>query len=308
MKARLLLTFSLLTTILISCSSESEDADVETTSKSNNTDCESYWAISAPELEERIKLLTAILESKHELSVENKKFLQGVLNELKRNPSSDTLLLTIDKPIYPIYRLTSDKIGVLGFMNSQDFNGTWEEYAKEHEVVKDNFAYQSIDSLGKLCYFPEEFSELFNDAPPSFYWYSTKKKSRSTFTNLAYLGDDCISYFQYDFKMSESDAKENILFGSKYALDLEFNSFPEIDKAFKKQFAEGCSGCATNYPDQKSFAKILGVENLYFVYADQFPLNSKLAKPSRSLVLKKGNGEVVTLWTIELDLAGCGCN
>jgi hypothetical protein len=308
MKTKLLLTLSLLTTLLISCASEDKNLNTKQSVKPNGASCESFWANMSPELEVRVKILTEILEGENELKGDNKKFLQSLLNEIKRNPTSDTLLLTIDKPIYPIHRLKQNQIGVLGYMSNDDFNGTWEEYAKEQDVVKGNFAYQSIDSLGVLCYFPEEFSDLYNDAPPSFYWYSLKKKNRSSFTNLGYLGNDCISYFQYDFTMSKSDETESILFGSPFSLDLEFNSFPEIDNAFKKQYAEGCSSCPTNYPDQKTFAKINGVNNLYFVYADNFPVNSKLAKPSRSLVMKMANGQVVTLWTIELDLVGCGCN
>lgn len=306
MKTRRNVTLFLLAAALFSCKEKIEKA--ETNSKQNSATCESYWANSATSLEVKQSLLEKILDQEKGIPEENKKFLTSLIHEIGRNPADDKPVLTVDKPIYPIYRLREEQVGVLGFMQHNQFNGTWEEYAREHTLLKENFAYQSIDSVGKLVSFPDEFSGLYNDNPPQFYWYSVSKKAKSRFTGLAYFGNDCLSYYQYDFSIPKVDLNEHFLFGSPYGLELEFKNYPEIDKLFKTQYAENCEDCLGNYPDQKTFAKMKGTKNLYFAYADVFPINNKLAAPSRSLVLLTPKGQLITLWSIELDLIGCGCN
>ncbi len=307
MKATLISLLFLLTTILFSCNSDEALPKVKSNPNVRTATCSSFWAEYEPSQEIKLEILEGLLNGENSLSGENKSFLKNLIKTIKRTYHPDTLLLTIDQPFYPIYRFSADQIGIIGFYSSKELDGNWEDITRENQLLSENFAYQSIDSLGKLCYFPEEFSELFNDAPPSVNIYSMSKKGRSRIKNLAYLGDDCLSYFQYDFSLSKENEKDSILFGSRYSLDLEFGSFPEIDKCFKEQFANGCMDCPTNFPDQKAFAKLKGVDNLYFTYADDFPVNTRLANPSRSLVYKNKEGKLITLWTVELDLSGCGC-
>jgi hypothetical protein len=308
MKLKLLTIPFLLATALFSCQSDDQKPSKKIEIRTDgNATCETFWANYGPEKEEKIKLLTEFLEMNKTLRGENKGFLLSLLKDLKRQPNADSLLLTTDYSIYPIFQLKQGQTGIKGIIGLDDTDERSEEFAKEHHLLKENFGYQSIDSVGKLVYFTEEFSELFKDNPPKFHYYTLRRKGSSKLTNLAYLGDDCLSYFHYDISLSDKEKTDSILFGSKFSLDLEFGSFPIIDKAFKTQFAENCMDCPTNYPDQKTFAKLKGVEGIYFVYADDFPLNTKLARPSRSIVLQKEDGSVVTLWKSEIDLSGCGC-
>ncbi len=308
MKCKLRLALFLLATTLFSCQSDANKSSKKVELRADgNGSCETFWMNYAPDKEEKIKLLIELLEKNKDFSGENQRFLKSLLADLERNPNADELLLTIDKTIYPIFQLDKDKTGIKGIISQDEVDGRWEEFAKEHQILKGNFAYQSIDSIGKMVYFPEEFSELFNDNPPKFNYYAIRRKGTSKLTNLCYLGDDCLSYFHYDISLSLKEKEDSLLFGSKFSLDLEFGSFPQIDKAFKTQYSENCMDCPTNYPDQKTFAKLKGIEGIYFVYADDFPINTKLAKPSRSIVLQKENGSVITIWTSEIDLSGCGC-
>ena len=237
-----------------------------------------------------------------------KKSLNQLLKQLETELGSESLTLAIDAPLFPIYRLKKDQIGIIRAAGPVLIDGQYEDVAREDDILKENNAYQSIDSMGILVSFPEEFSELFNDSPPTINYYTVSRKSRSTLRGLKYLDDQCLTYFQYDLNLGKKQKEDSILFGSKLSLDLEYGSFPEIDKVFKKQYANNCMDCPTNYPDQRTFAKLKGTENVYFTYADSFPVNTGLAAPSRSLVMKKKDGKVITLWTSELDLSGCGCN
>lgn len=307
MKALLTTTLFLLTTLLLSCDTKEKKPTTKKKQNVRTATCSSFWAEYAPEASVKIKIIQDILDGEHDLSSENIRFLKNLKKSFNRSFHPDTLLSTLDQPIYPIYRLKKDQIGILGFYRSENINGPWEDITTENMALQENYGYQSFDSVGKLCHFPEEFSEMYNDAPPSINIYSISKKGKSRIKNLAYLGDDCLSYFQYDFSLSEKNSKDSILFGSKYSLDIEFGSYPEINQKFKTQFADGCMDCPTNYPDQVTFAKLNGVDNIYFSFADEFPLNTKLATPSRSIVYIDEKGKVITLWTVELDLSGCGC-
>lgn len=308
MKTKLLVALFLLTTYLNSCKSDEKNSSAKIDLRTDGqSSCEDFWNVYTPELEEKVKILTEILDGKNDLTGENKRFLKSFLTDLKFIPNADTLLLTVHRSMYPIYRLKKDQVGIVGLIGGDENSGRWEEFAKEHHLLKENFGYQSIDSVGVLARFPEEFADLFNDNPPSFYWYSTTGKGQSKLSNLGYMGDDCLSYFHYDFSLNGKAAQEKLLFGSAFSLDLEFGTFPEIDKKLRAQYVENCMDCPSNYPDQKSFAKLKGIEGFYFVYADSFPINTKLAVPSRSLVYQKKDGAIVTLWTSELDLSGCGC-
>jgi hypothetical protein len=49
-----------------------------------------------------------------------------------------------------------------------------------------------------------------------------------------------------------------------------------------------------------------GTDNLFFIYADTFPLNTELDTPIRGLVIRV-NSKLIYIWAEELDLFGCSC-
>ena len=55
------------------------------------------------------------------------------------------------------------------------------------------------------------------------------------------------------------------------------------------------------------FGFLLPTVNLYFIYADTFPINNELDTPSRALILINRENEIIYLWYDEIDLFGCSC-
>ncbi len=309
MRIRLQVALPLLFTTIISCTSDTDTSKKnESTLTKSEGSCETLWANMAPEKTSKIGLLKEVLSENKELAGDNKKLIQGLLDKLEATIDAANLIIAIDEPLFPIYQLKKNQIGIIRKAGSMEIDGEFIDNAKEHEILQENFAYQSLDSMGVLVNFPEEFSELFNDNPPSINYYSISRKSRCKLKSLSFLDDQCLTYYQYDLNLTDAQNKDSILFGSKLSLDLDFGSFPEIDKALKSQYTGNCMDCPSNYPDQKTFANLKGTTNVYFTFADSFPVNTKLAAPSRSLVMKKKDGKIITLWSSELDLSGCGCN
>jgi|TARA_R110000737_G_scaffold345455_1_gene373981 hypothetical protein len=294
---------------MVSCGDNSvkpENSNTEKSLDSGSRTCDDFWAVYIPSDTVKIQLLEEILEKEKSLSNENAKLLKAIVTDLKHARSLDSLPLIFEHPLFPIHRLGKDQIGVLGYSNPQEVDGQWEDFSKEDQLLKKDFGYQSIDSVGKLVFFPKTYDKLYPLTKPSIYWYSMKKKGKSSLSAMGYMGDECLSYFQYSMNLSSDEEKEDIIFGSPYSLDLEFVSKPEIDKKFSSQMVKNCLDCPTNYSDQKVFAKLIGT-NIYFTQADSWPINNKLKAPSRSMVLLKSDGSVVTIWNSELDLFGCGC-
>jgi hypothetical protein len=307
-----LLAFFISSLILFTISScdgnyASENASTKTQiPTTDNTSCDDFWAVYHPEDTIKIKLLEEIVTGDKDFSSENVKLLKAMVLQLKKTRSHDSLPFIFEYPLFPIHRLGKNQIGVLGYSISQDLDGQWEGFSKEDQLLKKDFGYQSIDSMGELVFFPKVYDKLYPLTKPSIYWYSLKKKGKSTLPELAYFGDECLSYFHYSLVLNSTEKKENIVFGSPFSLDLNFILKPELDKKFKEQMVLNCIDCPSNYADQKIFAQIKGT-NLYFTQADSWPTNDKLDSPSRSLVLLKKDGSIITIWNSELDLYGCGC-
>jgi len=294
--------------ILSGCNDDAKinRSKIDSKKENSNVNCDDFWDVCNPDNSIKINLLKNELARNKNLSAENTKLLNAIIKELQEVRSMENIPLTFEYPLFPIHRLKKDQLGVLGYSASKDENGQWEDFYKEDQLLKKDFGYQSIDSTGVLVSFPKVYNQLFLNSKPSVYWYSFKKKAQSNLTQLCYMGDDCLSYFQYNLGLNSNEEKENIVFGSPFSLDLEYATKPDVDKKFKKQFTQNCADCPSNYKDQKIFAQLKG-SNLFFTQADSWPINDKLKAPSRSMVLLTKEGQLITIWNSELDLIGCGC-
>jgi hypothetical protein len=98
-----------------------------------------------------------------------------------------------------------------------------------------------------------------------------------------------------------------LLSSSPYKIDLVFENTKRIDSLIKSDYKKECLDCPNSTELQKTFARIKGTDNLYFIYADTFPINNKLDTPSRALILINKEDEIIYLWYDEIDLFGCSC-
>ncbi len=294
---------------LTACENNKKDANEQKTNEKISEDytCDDFWALYNPSDTLKISYLEEILKNHKELTRGNIALLKALLNNLKNPPANDSIPLTFENPLFPIHRLKKNQIGILGYAIEKEVNGQWEDLSREDQLLRKDFGYQSIDSMGILVSFPKTWDKLYPETKPSVYWYSTRKREKTNLTEMCYMGDECLSYFQYNFSLSVNDAKEKIIFGSPFSLDLNFTEIPEYSKIFQNQLLVNCLDCPINYQDQVAFATFKGCESLFFTYADSWPINDKLKMPSRSLVYKNKEGKLITLWNSELDLFGCGC-
>jgi hypothetical protein len=296
--------------LLFSCSDDAKENVSKTNKKIEKVDqnegCDDFWAVYNPDDSVKIRLLEDILKNEKSLSNANIVFLKAIVEDMKQERSVQNLPMIFEYPLFPIHRMGKNQIGVLGYSIAMEVNGQWEDFSKEDQLLSKDFGYQSIDSMGKLVYFPKVYDKLYPLSKPSIYWYSLKKKGKSNLPKLAYMGGECLSYFQYDLNLTQEEEQENIVFGSPYSLDLEFLNKSKLDALFKHQFQKKCLDCPTNYGDQKIFAQLKGT-NIYFTQADSWPINDKLDAPSRSMVIHTKERKLITLWNSELDLFGCGC-
>jgi hypothetical protein len=279
---------------------------IDSKKENSNVNCDDFWDVCNPDNSIKINLLKNELARNKNLTEENTKLLNTIIKELQETRSMENIPLTFEYPLFPIHRLKKKQIGVLGYSVAKDENGQWEDFSKEDQLLKKDFGYQSIDSIGVLVSFPKVYNKLFPESKPSVYWYSIKKKGKATLTQFCYMGDDCLSYFNYTLGINADEESENIVFGSPFSLDLDHVTKPDLDRKFQSQFIKNCVDCPSNYKDQIIFAQLKG-SNIYFTQADSWPINNKLKSPSRSMVLLTKEGQLITIWNSELDLTGCGC-
>jgi hypothetical protein len=199
-------------------------------------------------------------------------------------------------------------MGIFGFPMYDVENASIEDISLENRLLapllqgKENLT----DGLFPH-YFPLLFDSLYSSQKKERYIFTEQGRHKSTFTNIGMYKDECLSYFIYPLQTKELKNIDNILFSSNFALDLIYENNPEIDTLIHRRFSKNCFDCPTSNHLTKTVAKLRGVKDLYFTYADVFPVSKGLDTPSRGLAMKMDNGYMVYLWYEEIDLFGCSC-
>lgn len=282
-------------------------------SLNKEVNCDSYWAkidsvnsIKTNYFEENIVNPSITSD---DISEENKEFLFTFLSFLKKDKKEQYSTPTPLLPLFPIFILKKNQLGI--FCNTKyelDKNKSLVDYTIESKVIEiKNYSHAGHPkNFGKLIHYPRLLDTLLTLDKRSIYVYTKNRIRPSSVTNFGVYKNECLHYYHYPINLKVGK-NEKVLFGSTFKLDLEFNNYPEVDLAFKKQHGGNCLDCGYKYEEKKSFAKLKGVENLFFVYSDSFPLNNKLNYPLRGLYMRLNDGTLVSLWYEELDLFGCSC-
>ncbi|WP_196890050.1 hypothetical protein [Aureivirga sp. CE67] len=300
-------TFSIIT-IFISCDmtenskakKNTSEKKKEITQETNSLDstfnikgCAKYWKQISP-MEKEKKVLIQKIYKENQGNELNNKFLKSYLDsdwkiEMKKN--------NYDKHLFPIYRLFKDDVGIV----SHHANNS-----EKNKIVK-HITEIPIEKEINLVYYPEYLDSIFkNKKKPTIYTYSEKGRETKTIKDFGFGKSRCLQYYEYSYEPTDNPDK-NVVFGSPFKLDLEYQNYPEIDAILHENFMKNCYDCPSNDDQLKTFAKLKGYKNLYFAYADSFPINNQLEYPTRVLVYISDDNKMTFLWDIGLDLLGCGC-
>jgi len=300
MKIKLYILFNLF--IIISCKSQEKTQNIS--EKDRIEDCEKVWTNRFPNDTLRVEFINKIIsENKEKLTNNNLNFLTS----LKLLNQSD---LAINNVLFPIFRLSNSEIGVLAFPTYKLEENSLIPTSNEMLLIEkyDTITNSSIEHYGKIRFFPQALNSLYAEKEkPTINYFTTKKTGKTKIKDLGKYVDECLEYFEYSIDTTNISISDKILFGSPFQIDLIYENNSRIDLLLKNDNFKNCFDCPNSLQLQKSFARIKGTDNLYFVYADTFPINNELDTPSRALILIKENNDIVYLWYDEIDLFGCSC-
>jgi len=283
----------------------SEKSSVENNkikSKPELSDCDKYWMNRFPNDSIKVKHIDEII-SKSQLTDNNLEFLKALKNQEKEK-------LAYKNVLSPIFRLSNTQIGLLTFPKYEHVENRHIRISKEMDLIEkfDTITQNTMEHFGKIKFYPMLLDSLFkNKNKPSIYYYTTDKIDSTKIMKLGAYVDECLEYYQYSIDTTNISKNDKVLFSSPHKIDLIFESNNKIDSLIKSNYKKECIDCPNSTEHQKTFARIKGTDNLYFIYADTFPINNKLDTPSRALILINRENEIIYLWYDEIDLFGCSC-
>ncbi|WP_053978626.1 hypothetical protein [Mangrovimonas xylaniphaga] len=306
-------------TFLISCKNQTQENnkivnEKETVSEKSSveikenksepelSDCDRYWMNRFPNDSIKVKYIDDII-SKNQLTENNLEFLNALKNQKQEK-------LAFENVLAPIFRLSITEIGILTFPKYKQIGNKLIPISKEMDLIDkfDTIKENTMDYFGKIKFYPMLLDSLFkNKSKPSINYYTTNKIGSTKIMELGAYIDECLEYYEYSIDTISISKNDKVLFSSKYKIDLVFENNEKIDSLLKSDYKKECLDCPNSTELQKTFARIKGTDNLYFIYADTFPINNELDTPSRALIFINPENEIIYLWYDEIDLFGCSC-
>jgi hypothetical protein len=274
----------------------------EIKSEQKLSDCDKYWMNRFPKDSIKVNYINEII-SKTELSENNLNFLNALKNGKQEN-------LAFENVLSPIFRLSNTEIGILTFPKYKHVGNKFIAISKEMDLIEkfDTITENTMEHFGKIKFYPMLLDSVFKNKPkPSINYYTTNKIGSTKIMELGAYVDECLEYYEYSIDTTSISKNDKVLFSSPHKIDLVFESNKKIDSLVKKDYKKECLDCPNSTELQKTFARIKGTDNLYFIYADTFPINNELDTPSRALILINQENEIIYLWYDEIDLFGCSC-
>jgi len=239
----------------------------------------------------------------------NKHVLTKIKNGLLNN--------SISSIFYPVYKLRDGMTSIISFD------------AIENLILKDNLKKENFQfSNNKIIKFSNSITSTdttYNNHEHIYFYkaldtlkkiknlensidiYGISSYTNGAVNNVGFMSGDCLRFIDYRFDEREIVNNLNPVFASSEEFIVEYENSPKIDSLHKKVFEKTCYDCTYKYEQRTSFAKFEGIDNLYFCYADSFPVNKFYDYPSRSLTMIVGDTTIVDLWFENIDLFGCSC-
>lgn len=271
--------------------------------------CEAYYASMNVHDSVRIAYLERILaDNKSKLTVNNRRFLTQLKQEFSNsNPKQPRL--TIEQVLFPVFRIPNQEPGIIGHpVPDKDLLTEYTDLSAEKALLNRRLKNRAVSAdTANLQHFPEVLDSLYPAGKPRIHLYTTKTTRKSRVQDLGHYVSTCSEYYHYTFDRQALQSEDKVLFASRLPLDLTYESNPAFDTWYRSNLIPECADCPDSHNEARSVAKLTGVENLYFMYADAFPDNRELDTPLRALVAKGENGKWLYLWYSDIDNYGCSC-
>lgn len=242
------------------------------------------------------------------LPEQNRAFLLALEIYLSQTPEEIRAIPTTNQLLFPIFKVNEKEMGVFAFPAYDTASEDFIDISIENNILTRSKLTATIDSTAqyKVVFHPELADSLLKTINPTITAFTTAGRVETKVVNFGSYAGECLEYYNYLLDSKPFNKNAKVLFGSIYNLSLAYKNHPKVDAAMRDQLNEKCSDCPNSMEEQQTFATLEGVEGLYFMYADTFPLNNKLETPSRALVMEM-DGKLAYLWYQEVDLFGCSC-
>lgn len=275
--------------------------------KGQSDECQKFWT-NWRSLQDSLNFYYDIhifsqLENK-QLNEENKKFLISLREYLNIDWKEKRDLKVLEQPIYPIFKVKTGQTGIFTFPMTSCEGGICSDISLEAQTIEqyDEYFDGYITNSDTMVWCPTSFANLVSQK--ATYVYTLDGHYEDSIISFGHNADPCIEYYLYQLSNQEVD---QVLFGSPYQLDLEHIKDNQLDNALENQSAWKCSDCEFSYEPEIAFAKLSGIDNLYFTYVDKFSVNDQYNFPSRDIIMVLPDGRIASLWGQSVDLFGCSC-
>lgn len=239
----------------------------------------------------------------------NKEFLEKLKLALENND--------LDKLLFPVYKLTESNCSIV----------SWKQYewdllkqklksdsihfknnilsGKNEKIIKIDSSinryepivyYSSLDSLKKI--------KNIND---ELFLFGLNSYSKCKVENVGFVSSDCLEFISYEIPEFKYNENFKPLFATNEFIEVEYINNPIVDHLYEEYYKDSCFDCVYKYEPRISFAKLEGIENLNFCYADTFPTSKYYDYPTRTLTMNVGDTVMIDLWLENIDLFGCSC-
>jgi hypothetical protein len=120
--------------------------------------------------------------------------------------------------------------------------------------------------------------------------------------------DECTDYFVYQIDGDSTTwAGKDLMFTSTFKPTLEFGHYPEVDSLLSAHYPDICNDCPNSWEYQRTFARLKGLEEIYFSYAEEPGKGmDEVDTPLRAAFYVR-DSLVIPLWEEDTDLFRCSC-
>lgn len=253
---------------------------------------------------------------KEDVPQENIAFLEALSEQLRDSTYKPGTVLTIDQLLMSVFNLEANELGIVGtpkyIIDTSGIGTALSAINPEYELLSKIEGIQGVDfeDYDTLLYFPKVSQAAMQGQSSTRYIYTDKRRTTASIKNLAFPYSECLEYYLYPISTSDIVVDERVLFATSLPIQLDYGRYVEIEKLLKNRTLKyrRCFDCnPDNYEPQTAFAKLKGVDHLYFTYTDTFPVNNEYDYPSRALVMQLADSSMMYLWREDVDLFGCSC-